>query len=142
MKNLSISRIMISLIAVFTAVSPFAADFNETHVYNPAWPPHAKFHNGQTMTFGFVLGILAMYFLWLRKASTPLENLKLATIFSSLYWVAMAPAILFPGAAFTDPGQPTMPFNQVEMDFVILVILGLSYFFERKLINRKNLKGI
>ncbi|KAK1021021.1 hypothetical protein LTR33_018606, partial [Friedmanniomyces endolithicus] len=45
-------RALITLANLLYAVGAFAADFNETHVYNPRWPPHARFHNGQTMTLG------------------------------------------------------------------------------------------
>lgn len=30
------------------------------HMKNPAWPPHAKFHNAQTMLLGIGLGILSL----------------------------------------------------------------------------------
>ena len=31
---------------------PFLADWNETHVHSPTWPPHAQFHNALTMRMG------------------------------------------------------------------------------------------
>ncbi len=57
----SIGKLLISLVAIFTAVSPYLADWNETHIYNPLWLPHAKFHNAQTMVLGAFLGLLAIY---------------------------------------------------------------------------------
>ena len=30
------------------------------HIKNPNWPPHAKFHNTQTILMGFYLGVLAI----------------------------------------------------------------------------------
>ena len=104
-RQLNASRLLVSLLAGFTAVSPFVADFNRTHVYNPYWPGHARFHNGQTMTFGLLSGLLTLYFLWLRKAATPLANWQVACLLTALYWLALVPAILYPGATLTDPPQ-------------------------------------
>jgi hypothetical protein len=139
-RKLNLSRFAISLIATITSVSPFLADFNETHVYNPLWPPHAKFHNGQTMTLGLICGIISIYFLWFRKASTDIENLKMSCLFAALYWMAMAPAILYPGTAFADPEYGGLQsfsiggvaITQVHMDFLFFIILGICYYFESK----------
>jgi hypothetical protein len=30
-------KVLISLVAAETAVGPYLADWNETHIYNPAW---------------------------------------------------------------------------------------------------------
>ena len=30
------------------------------HMKNPAWPPHAKFHNAQTILLGIGLGVLTV----------------------------------------------------------------------------------
>ncbi|WP_373277146.1 DUF6640 family protein [Tanticharoenia sakaeratensis] len=35
---------------IFDAVIPATA---RQHIRNPKWPPHAKFHNGQTILLGF-----------------------------------------------------------------------------------------
>jgi hypothetical protein len=59
-------KFLISFIAAFTAVAPYLADWNETHIYNPNWLPHAKFHNAQTMVFGTLLGLLSLLALWVR----------------------------------------------------------------------------
>lgn len=41
-------RILITVGNLFYSLGAFAADYNETHVKNPRWPPHAKFHNGKS----------------------------------------------------------------------------------------------
>jgi hypothetical protein len=57
-------KILISLVAAETAAGPYLADWNETHIYNPNWPPHAKFHNGQTMSMGAGLAAMTLWQLW------------------------------------------------------------------------------
>ena len=135
LRKLTFSTGLISFVALFTAISPFLADFNSTHVYNTAWPGHARFHNGQTMTTGLLCGLLSLYFLWFRTAATALENLKLGTLFAAFYWLAMAPAILYPGTTLNDPlqgGRPTdyifgFAFTQLHLDAIILVLLVIGY---------------
>lgn len=137
-KKVTVSKLVITFIALFTAISPYVADFNDPHVYNPYWPGHAKFHNGQTMTLGLISGGLSLYFLWLRKASTGLENLKMSCLFAALYWLAMFPAIAYPGATLTDPHQNGRPmdyihgyaFTQLHIDFILVLILGACFWVE------------
>ncbi|MEV5124286.1 DUF6640 family protein [Streptomyces decoyicus] len=95
-------KAMLSLVALFTAVSPYLADWNDTHVLNPLWPAHAKFHNGQTMAMGTLLGLATLYFAWRRQGDAG-SHLRAAITFAGLYWVSQAAAILYPGAAYFDP---------------------------------------
>lgn len=134
----SAGRILISLVAVFTVVSPYLADWNETHIYNSLWTPHAKFHNAQTMAFGALLGALALYFLWGRHGDKA-SNVTVAVIFAGLYWVAQSFAFLFPGVASFDPefaasapprllGLP----GQLGLGIIIFALLGIAYLLEQK----------
>ncbi len=140
LRQLTWSTGLISFVALFTAISPFLTDFNSTHVYNAAWPGHARFHNGQTMTTGLLCGLFSLYFLWGKSTATALENLKVAVLFAAFYWLAMAPAILYPGATLSDPalgGRPTdyvlgFAFTQLHMDAIILGLLGICYWVEAK----------
>jgi hypothetical protein len=138
-------KLFISLVAVFTSVSPYLADWNMTHIYNPAWPPHAKFHNAQTMVLGTLLGVLSMYCLWLRAGIPENQKLNEATVLASLYWLAQLPATKFPGTALTDPGINSlkMPvilgieFNQLTLGItVIYPLIVLGYYLESRSIRR------
>lgn len=135
----SIGKLLISLVAIFTAVSPYLADWNETHIYNPLWLPHAKFHNAQTMVLGALLGLIAIYCLWLRGATSHRQKLNEGGVLASLYWLAQLPAAFFPGVALTDPGGVNMPvifgveFNQLTLNITIIFpLLILGYYLERR----------
>ena len=72
------------------------------HLWNPRWPPHAKFHNGQTMSIGILGGALALFILFYFHPLT-LPLLLIAAGVASLYWLSMVLAPLFPGTAWYDP---------------------------------------
>ena len=133
MKNLRIGAWIITLVALVTIIGPFVADWNETHIYNPRWTPHAKFHNAQTMLLGVGLGVSALWFVWRRNGDRK-TNLLVAIIFAAIYYITQAGSITFPGTALFDPEfapSSTLPF-QVIMDVSILGVLGVAYYFESR----------
>jgi hypothetical protein len=111
---MKLGRWILSSIAVLTALSPYVADMNKTHMYNPNWSPHAKYHDAQTMLLGSLLGISSLYFLWRKRGSQQLQ-LQVATLLASLFWLSQAGSIFFPGADFFDPEYahlfPSPPWN-------------------------------
>ena len=120
-------RAALSLVAVVTGVAPFLADWNETHIYNEKWPPHAKFHNAQTLSMGALLSGASLFFTWRRTGGVN-ANLAPAVGFLSMYWVSQAMAFAFPGVAWTDPhllkpGQSLEQFpQQVPLEIAMLGI--------------------
>jgi hypothetical protein len=130
-------RLLLSSVAVVEAVAPYLADWNETHISNPAWSPHAKFHVGHTMLQGTVLGGLSLRYLW-RRTGDPRENLRVGALFAAAYWVAQAGAILVPGAALVDrqfadriPTVAGVRPNQLALDALLLLLVALGYRWQR-----------
>jgi hypothetical protein len=112
-----------------------------THIYNPAWPPHAKFHNAQTMVLGMILGFLSIYCLWFREGITKKQKLNEATALASLYWLAQLSATFFPDTALKDPGINSVKipvifgieFNQLIMDIIVIFpLIALGYYLENR----------
>lgn len=132
--RLSGSTVIITTVGLFTLIGGTLADYNETHLFNPNWPPHAKFHNAQTMLLGGYLGLLTLYFLWLSPATlSRLWKLNLAVLFASLYWLSQAPSILFPGTALVDSefASQSRTGGQFYLDAIVLGLLILAYGWER-----------
>lgn len=100
-----LGKTLLSISAVAQILGPFAADFNETHVLNPRWPPHARFHNGQTMSMGLLLGLSSLYYTFRSTTSIDVakESVRTAVLLGVLYWVSGLSAILYPGSLGTDP---------------------------------------
>ena len=97
-----VSTALFTLVSILLAVSAYAADWNETHIYNPKWPPHAKFHDAQTMLLGTLLAGATLFFTWRQRGDSE-TNLIAATLAAASYWIALAASILFPGTAYLDP---------------------------------------
>ena len=128
-KKLRTGRVVLTFAAAVTGISPYLADWNHTHIYNEKWPPHAKFHNAQTLSMGALLSAASLYFTWRSKGGVR-ANLLPAVGFGSLYWVSQSIAFTFPGVAWTDPhllkpGQSLDQFpQQVPLEIVLYSLLG------------------
>lgn len=135
--NYTIGKWVITLVALFTIISPYLADWNATHIYNPRWTSHAKFHNAQTVLLAVWLGGLALYFLWGRRGNKK-AHIQLGALFAALYWLAQSMCILFPGTAFVDPEFAPMPtlggvaLNQTILSLFIIALLSAACWFESR----------
>lgn len=113
----------------------FLADWNSTHIYNDLWPPHAKFHNGQTMTLGVLLALTSIYFAFRPAFSrlSPAEakhSILTAAVVGSLYCVAGLSAIFYPGTHWFDPEYEMKGMTQREIFIFQVVVTWVAYYLE------------
>jgi hypothetical protein len=136
-KKISVGRILITLAALWSAGGSYIFDWNSTHIFNPNWPPHAKFHNAQTMLLGTCLGVLSLWILWAAKLEDKIKT-QLAVLLASFYWLTQIGATLFPGTALTDPqfAYPGEPPHQLIVDLVMLLMLAIAWPLEIKKIKK------
>jgi hypothetical protein len=125
------SRLIFALLAILLPLGSHLADFNRTHIFNPNWPPHAKFHGGQTLMFSWLLGICSAFFAW-RKSKDRLTSVLAASLFAAVYWIAQIGAIFYPGTAVFDPDTMTpasmlmgIP-GQIYAEVFFLLLTGLA----------------
>jgi hypothetical protein len=99
------SRLIFTAIGVSLPIAAHAADMNETHIYNPHWPPHAKFHDGQTLSMSILLGGLTTFLAWKSSKNVPMMVAGAACA-ASLYFITQSTAILYPGTDYSDYSDP------------------------------------
>lgn len=93
---MSAGRNMLRALALTTAVGGFAADWNRTHLLNPAWPPHARFHDAMTIGLGAGLGFSALYLL---RDRADRREVAVGAAMPALFWASQGAAFAFPGTA-------------------------------------------
>ena len=124
MPPLTPGRVLFCLGNLFYTAGSFFADWNQTHIHNPRWPPHAKFHNGQTMSLGVLLCLASTYFAF-RPAFSKLSpgeakhSVLCAAAIGSMYCTAGVSAILYPGTNWFDPEYEMKGMTQREI-FVLV----------------------
>ena len=129
--SMEIAKCIVVVVAVYNfggilydAILPKTA---RMHLRNPAWPPHAKFHNAQTMAVGMLLGTLSIVILFAFRPLT-LPIFLVAAAVAGVYFFAMVLAPLFPGNAWVDPefaDETPRPFGLWFQQFVTYVLCGL-----------------
>ncbi|KAI0847315.1 hypothetical protein F5Y00DRAFT_263677 [Daldinia vernicosa] len=124
-----LGQLLLTIDALGMCFGTIMADcLNETHLFNPRWRPHAKFHNAQTVFLAIILSGLTLYYTW-RRAKTPelrREFIFISAITGSIYWIAGLLSILPPGTMGVDPefGGPGFPQSKIFVAFMATGLLG------------------
>jgi hypothetical protein len=139
-QTFTLGKFLITLTNLITTIGPYLADWNETHIHNPTWPPHARYHNGQTMSSGLFTGLVTFYVLYILLPSTPSPTLQVShltwvLVLQTLFYGSSLSGILYPGAGWMDPefgdGKPQ------AYGFPVLVGLAwVGWGLERRRISR------
>ncbi len=132
-----ISRLVLSGAAIGTILGTGRADLNRTHVFNPKWPPHARFHG--VAGWGTVAGtqLLALWLLWSpgRQGCEGDLAVEIAALLPTISWVPFFLALCSPGTAVEDepghlPRVAGVPANLVPAT-LIPAISALGYSLHR-----------
>jgi len=60
-------------VLVYAFVVPYL-EINETHVFNPHWPSHARLHEVWQLVTNTGIGVVSLWFIW-RRREVSLSNL-------------------------------------------------------------------
>jgi hypothetical protein len=114
------SRLIFTVIGVTLPIAAHLADMNRTHIYNPHWPSHATFHNGQTLSMSLLLGGLTIFLAW--WPSNNVRAMVTDAAAASLYFISQSTAILYPNTAYFDPEFKPRTVRGVPLAVVIDVV--------------------
>ena len=121
-------RRLLAGIAIGTVAGGYITDWNRTHLFNPRWTAHAKFHDAQTILLGTFAGGSALLLLRRTGGNQQLQ-FNMAAWILALFWLSMAGSILFPNTAQADPDfadlMPTIAGLRLGPTAVSLLMLGL-----------------
>ncbi|MBF2029844.1 MAG: hypothetical protein IGS48_24340 [Oscillatoriales cyanobacterium C42_A2020_001] len=133
-----ISRILLSVVLVSTAVVSVAVDWNTTHIFNPEWHPHAKFHDVVMLWLLSGMSMMALWLLW-RRSTEPDIAYTVAMLVPVVFWSPFFfTTLVVPGTSLQADlkeappviaGIPIYPNVTVATVSVILALIG--YFLHR-----------
>jgi hypothetical protein len=99
-------RIILTSSLAIGIVAFIAFQWNATHVFNPKWHPHARFHAVQLGLFFIALSGIGLWLTWGNDVSPPAAA-WLAAAVPLVFWGGEFAALLVPG---TDPSpDPANP---------------------------------
>lgn len=122
-------KIILTVTVVATLLGPAVVDFNDSHVFNPDWPPHARFHAVMLLAVGIGMSIVALWLLW-RHSPSPITNLRVAAAVPVVVWGAFFVPLFVPGTSVEEyPGEVGrllgIPMNLLLAGvFIVLTLIG------------------
>lgn len=106
MQRRTIGKVLLSVILAATAIISDFVDWNETHLFNPDWPPHAIFHDVVLLGFLTIFCGMGLWLLW-RRNKEPNLGPFIAMMVPCAFWGMFFVAAVFPGSSpSTHPEEP------------------------------------
>lgn len=82
-----LARISLTISAFLFSVGPVVVDLSSSHVFNEAWPPHARFHMVWLLAVLALAGLVTFAGAWLIKT----EQSKLFRLITLPGWMVLIP---------------------------------------------------
>jgi hypothetical protein len=100
-----VGRGLLTLANVITMTVPFAADWNDSHIFNERWPAHARFHGVTALAMSATLSSAGIWSVWSGDSDQAGARFFAAAV-PVAYWAPFFLAPLVPGTAVDDPPYP------------------------------------
>ena len=98
-----LGRCLLTLANVITVAAPAAADWNDSHIFNPRWPAHARFHGVTALAMATTLASFNIWSVWADGGD---RTRSFAAAVPVAYWAPFFLAPLVPGTTLEDDPHP------------------------------------
>ncbi|MEM9707349.1 MAG: DUF6640 family protein [Pseudomonadota bacterium] len=117
-------KVLVSLLTVFYGLVPAIADLNETHLLNPLWSEHARFHGAWFLAFAAGIALTALFLIWAR------DQLILPIIFGLMFaggfWVATIFQSAY-GGGLVDPNGFEQQIVGIESNLFLFSVVSVLF---------------
>lgn len=129
-----LGRIILSTVLIDTGVVSTAVDWNSSHIFNPTWVPHARFHDIAMLHLLNGVCILALWLMW-RRSKEPEIGVRVAALIPVIFWGAFFyGTILVPGTSLKADPNEVLPsiagiplYPNVIVALINVVLAGVGY---------------
>lgn len=122
-----LGRLLMGAVIIGTVGIVAVADiFNATHLFNPDWPPHARFHNAMQAWTLFLVSIVSL-------AALRHGQIGVAAIAPATFWPSLWLSWPVPGTSpYAAPALEAIGFPvNLAIAAVMLVLTGLAAWLSR-----------
>ncbi len=115
-------KIAVSALTIFYGFVPALADLNETHLLNPLWSAHARFHGAWFLAFSAGVALISLYLMWWRD--DVFVPILLGLMFAVGFWIAtvFGPAC---GGALVDPNGHIQTIAGIEANMFLFSVVTM-----------------
>ena len=121
-RTVLILKIIVTTGTLVYGIVPAIADLNETHLFNPLWSEHARFHGAWFLAFGAGVAGTALFLIWLRNEV--FVPIVLGLVFAGGFWIATLFRAAY-GGALVDTNGHTHTIAGIESNTFLFSVLSL-----------------
>lgn len=109
MSREKLGRILLTTVLLDTGIVSTIVDWNSSHLFNPTWPPHARFHDVAMLNLLNGVCIIALWLMW-RRSTEPEIGVRVAALVPVIFWGAFFyTTLLIPGTSLRATADEFVP---------------------------------